>query len=100
MKRFKDLDKSQKKAAVDYLFKRFVGKEIYAKPGINKPPHIQKRIKEIQEEVKFCGCMDCFNKYADKANQDSQIKEWVLSKAIEAAEEAYYPEDTDTIVKV
>lgn len=100
MKRYGQLDVKQKKRAVDYMFKRLLGKEIFRDPRIEKPFYIQKRLKEIQEEIKFCGCIDCFNKYADLASKDSQVKEWTLTKAIDTAELAYYPEESDTIIKV
>lgn len=100
MKRYKELSSTQKKSAIDFMFKRLTAQEIYRVPNSNVPSNIQKRLKEIREEIKFCGCLDCFNKYADKANKDYQVKEWILSKAMDAAEQAYYPEGSDNIIKV
>lgn len=100
MKRYKELNDKQKKNAVDFMFQRLANREIYRDPKVNKPDYIAKRLKEIQEEIKFCGCKDCFNNYSLRAYQDSQVKEWILIQAIEAAESAYYPEDGDNIIKV
>lgn len=102
MKRFKDLDKAQKKNAVDFIFKRLMGKEIYdqSKYANKRTDSLNKKLQEIKDSVGFCGCMACLNAFRDKANLDSEVKEWVLAQAMEGAEQAYYPEDGDDIVKV
>ena len=100
MKRYKDLDAKKKKRAVDYMFQRIANKELYKLPGGSSNAKLKDRLKEIQEQIKFCGCTDCFNKYSDIASKDPQVKEIILSDAMDAAEQAYYPEDDDNIIKV
>jgi hypothetical protein len=102
MKRFKDLDKEQKKKAVDYVYKRLLNKEIYdtAKYANKRTDSLNKKLQEIKDSVGFCGCMSCLNSFRDKANLDPVVKEWVLAQAMEGAEQAYYPEADDDIVKV
>ncbi len=98
MRRFKDLDKTEKKQAVDHLFKREMRNIKWN--GAGQPQNIQDRLKEIRERIKFCGCTDCDIKLFGEIQKDSVIKEYHLDKAMKAAETAYYPEDKDIIVKV
>jgi hypothetical protein len=100
MKRYKELDNNQKKSAVDYMFKKYSDKEIYRDINFTKPPFVKQRMKEIEEKIKFCGCLDCYDKLYDTANKDNLIKEWILSTAIDSAEQAYYPEEGDTVIEV
>ncbi len=98
MKRFKDLNSSEKRKAVDFLFSREMRNTKWN--GAGQPKNVQDRLKEITERIKFCGCTDCDIKLYKEILKDSVIKEAHLEKAMKTAEEAYYPEDTDTIVKV
>ena len=98
MRRFKDLDSKGKKTAVDYLYRRSV-RDIRWN-GAQQPDSVKKRLKEIIERIKFCGCGDCEMKLAVEINKDTVIKEVHLEKAMKEAEAAYYPEDEDIIVKV
>lgn len=98
MRRFKDLNSGQKKQAVDYLFKREMRNIKWN--GAGQPKTVQDRLKEIRERIKFCGCTDCDIKLFAEAQKDSVIKEYHLDNAMKVAEEAFYPEDTDIIVKV
>lgn len=98
MKRFKDLDGSQKKQAVNHLFKRSMNDIRWN--GAGQPESVKKRLQEITERIKFCGCTDCDIKLTSEINKDSVIKEVHLEKAMKQAEAAYYPEESDIIVKV
>jgi len=98
MKRFKDLNSQEKKSAVDHLYKRSFSAIRWNGNGENDK--VKARLKEITERIKFCGCTDCDIKLWSEINKDSVIKEVYLEKAMKEAESAYYPEDTDTIVKV
>lgn len=98
MKRFKDLDSKDKKKAIDHLYRRSINGIRWNAAG--QPESVQKRLKEITERIKFCGCTDCDLKLFAAINQDTVIKEVHLEKAMKEAEAAYYPEDQDIIVKV
>ncbi len=98
MKRYKDLDSTQKKRAVDFLYRRSINDIRWN--GAGQPDSVKARLKEITERIKFCGCTDCDMKLYSEIQKDTVIKEVHLEKAMKQAEEAYYPEDTDNIVKV
>ncbi len=98
MRRFKDLDSKDKKSAVDHLYRRSV-RDIRWN-GAGQPDSVKKRLKEITERIKFCGCTDCDIKLFAEIQKDTVIKEVHLEKAMKEAEAAYYPEDQDIIVKV
>jgi hypothetical protein len=98
MKRFQDLNSEQKKQAVDYLFKREMRNVRWN--GAGQPTSVQDRLKEIREKIKFCGCTDCDIKLFSEVQKDSVIKEVQLDRALKQADEAFYPEDADIIVKV
>lgn len=98
MRRFKDLDSAEKKQAIDYLFKRSINDIRWN--GATQSEPVKKRLREIVERIKFCGCLDCELKLSVEINKDSVIKEAHLEKAMKEANEAFYPEDTDIIVRV
>jgi hypothetical protein len=98
MKRFKELTKEQKKKAVDYMYRRVFNDVNWN--GAGQPEAVQRRLKEITERIKFCGCGDCEYKIGVEISKDTVIKESVLERAQVAAESAYYPEESDTIIKV
>lgn len=98
MKRFKDLDSKQKKVAIDHLYRRSINDIRWN--GAGQSDKVKERLKEITERIKFCGCTDCDMKLTAAIQKDTVIKEIHLEKAMKEAEGAYYPEDTDTIVKV
>jgi hypothetical protein len=98
MKRFKDLNSTEKKKVVDILYRRNINDINWN--GAGQPKSVKDRLKEITERIKFCGCGDCEMKLAVEINKDSVIKEVQLDKAMKQADEAFFPEDTDIIVKV
>lgn len=98
MRRFKDLDRAAQKKAVDHLFQRNY-REIRWN-GAGQPDNVKERLKEITTKIQFCGCGSCEVKLGEEMSKDPVIKEAILGKAMRQAEEAYYPEDTDIIVKV
>ncbi len=98
MKRFKDLNSADKKKAVDYLYRRNMNDIKWN--GAGQPESVKARLKDITERIKFCGCTDCDLKLFAEINKDSVIKEVQLDKAMKQADEAFFPEDTDIIVKV
>ena len=98
MKRFRELTAEQKKKAVNYMYRR--GFNDITWNGAGQPEAVQKRIKEITERIKFCGCGDCEYKFGMEISKDTVIKESILERAQVAAEGAYYPEESDTIIKV
>jgi len=98
MKRFKELNSSQKKKAVDHLYRR--GMRDLRWNGAGYPERVKERLKEITSRIKFCGCGDCEIKLSTELNKDSVIKEFVLDSATKEAESAYYPEPDDTLITV
>lgn len=98
MKRFKELTSPQKKKAVDHMFRR--GMNSINWNGAGQTDKVKARVKEISERIKFCGCGSCEFKFGEELSKDSVIKEYILEQAQVAAEDAYYPEDDDTIIKV
>lgn len=98
MKRFKELSSNEKKKAIDYFYNDFSSKEIYQRPAYKKPDYVVKKLQEIQTQIGFCGCKSCLDNYFDIVNKDSQIKEWILSEAMSAAENGYYPDKEDVVV--
>lgn len=98
MKRFKELTSQQKKIAVDHMYRR--GFNDVKWNGAGQPDPVKARLKEITERIKFCGCTDCDLKLFAEIRKDSVIKESILERAQVAAEGAYYPEESDTIIKV
>lgn len=98
MKRFKDLDSTQKKKAVDHLYRREMNEIRWN--GAGQPQNVKDRLKEITERIKFCGCTDCDIKLNMEIQKDSVIKEVILDKAMKLADTGYYPEPDDIIVTV
>lgn len=98
MRRYKDLNSVEKKAAVDHLYKRSLGEIRWN--GVQQPDKVKARLKEITERIKFCGCTDCDIKLWNEIKNDSVIKEIHLEKAIKEANEAFYAEDKDIVVKI
>lgn len=98
MKRFKDLNSAQKNQAIDILYQK--GLRQVKWNGAGQPDNVKKRLKEITERIKFCGCTDCDIKLYGEIIKDSVIKEVILDKARVIADSAYYPEDDDTIITV
>lgn len=98
MKHYKDLDSKQKQKAVNFLFKRRINSVRWN--GAGEVDTVKARLKEITERLKFCGCTDCDLKLYAEIQKDSVIKEHHLGEAQKEAESAFYPEDTDIIVKV
>ncbi len=98
MRRYKDLDKAEQKKAVKFLMNR--NRNDINWNGAGQPEAIKKRLEEITTRIKFCGCGDCEYKLGVEIAKDNVIQEAILDKSIKQAEEAYYPEGTDIIVKV
>jgi hypothetical protein len=98
MKRFKDLNSEEKKRAVKHLLSRNL-RDIRWN-GAGQSEAVKQRLKEITTRIKFCGCGTCEYNLGVEIAKDNVIQEAQLEKSMKQAEEAFYPEDTDTIVKV
>lgn len=98
MKRFKDLNSSQKRTAIDHVYRRELNEINWN--GAGQPQNIKDRLKEIEVKIKFCGCTDCDLKLFAEIQKDSVIKETILDRARTIAEGAWYPEDDDTLITV
>lgn len=99
MRRFKDLSKEEKKRAIDIVLKDKMTKGILNEKDIASD-RIKDKLNKIRTDMKFCGCTSCFNKYLTSAGKDSEVKEYFLSEAQQAAENAYYPDTNELVIKV
>lgn len=98
MKRFKDLNPTQKKTVVDRLYRESL-RDIRWN-GAGETDAVKERLKEITTKIQFCGCGACEYKLGMEISKDSVIKEAQLEKAMKNAETAYYPDDQDIVIKV
>ena len=98
MRRFQDLTVNQKRQAVDYMFQRGMNSIKWNDGKVSDS--ISNRIKDLKQQIKFCGCNDCDINLFSEMKKDSAIKELILEQAKVQAENAYYPEEDDIIVKV
>jgi len=95
LKTFKELTTKQKTQAIDYMYQRGL-KSIHQ----NKDDTISKKIKEIKQRIKFCHCHKCEDNLLSEIRKDNFLRELLLDQARDQAENAYYPEENDVIIKV
>ena len=98
MKRFKDLTSDQQTKAIQFLSERELNSLKSCKIDSASPYFL--KIKYLKDNIEYCGCINCNVSLFSAIQKDSLIKELIQERAISLAEEGYYPEDHDIIVKV
>lgn len=103
MKRFKDLDSTQKKQASSERYKINMDKFVWNFQYGNNAKHpldIVKRVEKIKVDIRFCGCYSCMNQLLSSFNQDPEIKEYIIDQSQKEVENAFYPDDGDIVINV
>lgn len=101
MRDFKKLTTVQKKRAVDQSFDlvaQDLAKGFGGKSFSKLSPKKQQDIIDLKGYL--CGCAGCLTSILYYAKNNQAIKEFILGEALVIAENAYYPESTDTVFAV
>lgn len=101
MKNFRDLTAAQKKRAIDQAFDLAAQDLANGSKGKSWGKLSPKKQQDIIDVKGYlCGCAGCLTSIKNFVKIDQAIKEFILSEALLTAENAYYPEATDTVLAV
>ena len=98
MRKFQDLNDSQKEQSIDFLFTRNLNalKKNHSMFG----SLITQKMCEIKQAINFCSCTNCNILLFKKMEDDAVLTELIRDESTRQAHLAFYPEENDIIVKV